>query len=88
MAIVLGSSKNNALAWEHKKPKAMYRGSCYPTANPDAEDDKGYLFLRGAVCTAATSPGVDQSMFDVGTYENFLLCEIESPKYVLHRLPP
>lgn len=66
MASILGPTQEDVVAWEHKKPKAMYRGSCYPTANPDADDARGYLFLRGAVCTAATSTGVDRSMFDVG----------------------
>ncbi len=38
--------------WEHKRPVAVYRGSCFPTANPDPTGP-GYLFLRGALCSKA-----------------------------------
>ena len=52
--------------WERKTPKAVYRGSCYPTANPDASDANTYLFLRGAVCSAATQDAKYAPLFDVG----------------------
>lgn len=50
-------SSNGALAsqvpdWQTKRPVAVYRGSCFPTANPDPAGP-GYLFLRGAVCAKA-----------------------------------
>lgn len=52
--------------WERKTPKAVYRGSCYPTANPDANNPDTYLFLRGAVCSAATQDPESAQAFDVG----------------------
>ncbi len=56
------------LPWEEKTSKAVYRGSCYPTANPDAYDPSTYLFLRGAVCDAATRDPTQADMFDVGMW--------------------
>ena len=52
---VLSNDGNLAEAvsdWETKRPVAVYRGSCFPTANPDPAGP-GYLFLRGAVCAKA-----------------------------------
>lgn len=66
MAQVLGGAMTDLQPWQEKVPKAIYRGSCYPTANPDADDKNTYLFLRGAVCQASTR--ADTSLFDVGRW--------------------
>ena len=61
MAQVLGM-RAEVTPWAMKKPVAVYRGSCYPTANPD---EPGYLLLRGALCQEAArlqSPYIDVGM--------------------------
>lgn len=62
MARVLGMRATN-VPWSDKTQAAVYRGSCYPTANPDG-DSPGYLLLRGALCMEAAS--LNSPFIDVG----------------------
>ncbi len=67
MAKVLGRRTVN-VPWHEKTKGAVYRGSCYPTANPD-DDKPGYLLLRGALCQEADrlqSPYIDVGMLVFG----------------------
>lgn len=64
MARVLGMRANN-VEWMDKTQAAVYRGSCYPTANPDG-DTPGYLLLRGALCQEAAR--LNSPFIDVGTH--------------------
>ncbi|KAI9018359.1 hypothetical protein DFJ74DRAFT_219476 [Hyaloraphidium curvatum] len=50
------------VSWSAKQSKAVYRGSCFPTA--DSEKHGEYLFLRGDTCLAAS---LDRDLFDIGT---------------------
>ncbi len=54
-------------AWDTKTPRAVYRGSCFPTVNPwgDHKDAEPVFFLRGDVCRAVQGSGVAK-MLDFG----------------------
>ncbi len=67
MAVVL-RKHYVARAWQDKIPKAVYRGSCYPTANPDANDPDKYLFIRGGLCETVSKKGLNGKLFDVGMF--------------------
>lgn len=53
-------------AWEDQVPRAVYRGSCYPTANPDALSEDKYLFLRGGLCEVVSKANLNHKTFEIG----------------------
>lgn len=65
MAVVLHKHYSN-YAWQDQIPKAVYRGSCYPTANPDADHPDKYLFMRGGLCETVSKSGLNSKLFDIG----------------------
>lgn len=65
MALVL-RKKYTGVPWEDQVPRAVYRGSCYPTANPDSLEKEKYLFLRGGLCQVVSKANLNDKIFDVG----------------------
>lgn len=70
--------------WEDKVPRAVYRGSCFPTVNPwgDQEDAEPVFFLRGEACKVARR-GVNTSLLDYGLRVDHAFTDGCNPKYVL-----